>query len=341
MKSRKLFLALLLISSVSLAVSGGRSASRPKRGRQLTLRQKRGRQLTPRRTYTQGNIVELDLSYDFSVPGKTHRLRFVVVLPRTMPDRQNILSTKYSPKPSRIFNENGNRYAEFVFVKPNRRVKIEISIKAELFRYDLFTARKKRARDRHEDHQLRDFLRHEKYIEKDHDQIQEIANGIEGQTEMDIVTNIYDYVIDNMEYTIPSKRNRGAVKALQSGKGDCTEYADLFVAICRAKNIPARVATGYTVGFSSTSLKHNWVEVYLQEYGWVPFDPSTGDIKNAIIRGRVFSSMRPVYLYLSHIRNDEVLGNYSFGMYRYRGDKPRLRESVEFKRSAPPIPKIR
>jgi transglutaminase-like putative cysteine protease len=331
MKSRKLFLALLLISLVSQAVSGGRSAPR----------QKRGRQLTPRRTYIQSNIVELDLSYDFSVPGKTHRLSFIVVLPRTMPDRQNILSTNYSPKPSRIFNENGNRYAEFVFVKPNRRVKIEISIKAELFRYDLLTARKKRERDRHEDHQLRDFLRQEKYIEKDHDQIQEVANGIEGQTEMDIVTNIYDYVIDNMEYAMPSEKNRGAVKALQSAKGDCTEYADLFVAICRAKNIPARVTTGYMVGLNSTSSKHNWVEVYLQEYGWVPFDPSTGDIKNAIIRGRVFSSMRPVYIYLSYIRNDEVLGNYSFCMYRYRGDKPRLRESIEFKRSAPPIPKIR
>lgn len=331
MKSRKLLLASLLISSVSLAVSGGRSAPR----------QKRGRRLTPRQTYIQGNIVELDLSYDFSVLGKTHRLSFIVLLPRTIPDRQNILSTNYSPKPSRIFNENGNRYAEFVFVKPDRRVKIEISIKAELFRYGLLTARKKHERDRHEDQQLRDFLRQEKYIEKDNDQIQEIANGIEGQTEMDIVINIYDYVIDNMEYAMPSKKNRGAVKALQSGKGDCTEYADLFVAICRAKNIPARVATGYTVGFNSTSSKHNWAEVYLQEYGWVPFDPSKGDIKNAIIRGRVFSSMRPAYIYLSHIRNDEVLGNYNFGMYRYWGDKPRLKESIEFKRTAPPIPKIR
>jgi transglutaminase-like putative cysteine protease len=248
-----------------------------------------------------------------------------------MPDRQNILSTNYSPKPSRIFNENGNRYAEFVFVKPNRRVKIEISIKAELFRYDLLTARKKRERDRHEDHQLRDFLRQEKYIEKDHDQIQEIANGIEGQTEMDIVKNIYDYVIDNMEYAMPSKKNRGAVKALQSGKGDCTEYADLFVAVCRAKNIPARVVTGYTVGVDPTSSKHNWAEVYLQEHGWVPFDPSTGDIENAIIRGRVFSSMRPAYIYLSYIRNDEVLRNYNFSLYRYWGDRPRLRESIEFK----------
>jgi hypothetical protein len=151
------------------------------------------------------------------------------------------------------------------------------------------------------------------------------------------VKNIYDYVIDNMEYTMPSKRNRGAVKALQSGKGDCTEYADLFVAICRAKNIPARVVTGYTVGVDPTSSKHNWAEVYLQEYGWVPFDPSTGDIENAIIRNRAFGRMRPAYIYLSYIRNNEVLRNYNFSLYRYWGDRVRFKDSIEFKRPASPL----
>jgi transglutaminase-like putative cysteine protease len=271
------------------------------------------------------------------VPGETHRMNFIVVLPKTIPDKQSILSINYSPKPSRIFHENGNRYAEFVFIEPNRQVEIEINIRAELFRYDLLTARKKRKKNHPQDYQLKAFLKQEKHIEKDHYQIQEIADGIEGQTEIDIVKNIYDYVIDNMEYTMPSKRNRGAVKALQSGKGDCTEYADLFVAICRAKNIPARVVTGYTVGVDPTSSKHNWAEVYLQEYGWVPFDPSTGDIENAIIRNRAFGRMRPAYIYLSYIRNNEVLRNYNFSLYRYWGDRVRFKDSIEFKRPASPL----
>ncbi|MCH8120941.1 MAG: transglutaminase domain-containing protein [Planctomycetes bacterium] len=320
---RRLFLMLLFISSVYPADAGGR----------LIPRQRREHLLTRRNASVQSKIiVEFDLSYDFSSPGETHRINFIVVLPKTIPDRQSILSIKYSPKPSRIFHKNGNRYAEFVFIKPSRQVEIEINIRAELFRYDLLTARKKRKKDRPQDYQFKAFLKQEKHIEKDHYQIQEIADGIEGQTEIDIVKNIYDYVIDNMEYTIrSSRRGRGAVKALQSGKGDCTEYADLLVAICRAKNIPASVVTGYTVGVDPTSSKHNWAEVYLQEYGWVPFDPSTGDIENAIIRDRAFGRMRPAYIYLSYIRNDEVLHNYNFSLYRYWGDRVRFKDSIEFK----------
>jgi transglutaminase-like putative cysteine protease len=285
----------------------------------------------------QNNTVECDLSYDFFAPGETFRISFIVILPQTIPGKQRILSIKYSPKPSRFFHENGNRYAEYVFVKPERRMKVEIIIRAELLRYDLLTAREKREQDLFEGPELEYFLKQERYIEKDDRQIQQIAESIEGQTEVSIVKNIYNYVIDNLEYTLHGKKDWGAVKALQRKKGDCTEYSDVFVAICRAKNIPARVVTGYTMRFDTDSSKHNWVEVYLQKYGWVPFDPSGGDVENFIFRNRAFDRMRPVYLYLTNIRNDEVLGNYHFARYTYWGDRTRLTDSIEFKYSSPPF----
>jgi transglutaminase-like putative cysteine protease len=322
MKLRKLFLASLLISSVSLADINNRNMLR-------------------QRKETQNNTVDLDLSYDFFVPGETFRISLIVILPQTIPGKQKILSIKYSPKPSRFFHENGNRYAEFVFVKPERRMKVEIIIRAELLRYDLLTAREKREQDLFEGPGLEDFLKQEKHIEKDDPQIQEIAESIEGQTEVSIVKNIYNYVIDNLEYTLHGKKDWGAVKALQQKKGDCTEYADLFVAICRAKNIPSRVVTGYTMRFDSESSKHNWAEVYLQKYGWVPFDPSGGDVKSFIFRNRAFDRMRPVYLYLTNVRNDEVLGNYHFARYTYWGDRARLKDSIEFKQPPPPFQKTR
>ncbi len=43
--------------------------------------------------------------------------------------------------------------------------------------------------------------------------------------------------------------------------------------------------------------------------------------------------MRPVYIYFSHIRNDPVLKNHSFGTFRYWGDKVKLKDSIEFKSS--------
>ena len=348
----------MLISSVSPADVIGRNM----------LWQRKEYQLRPQKKTIQNNTVEFDLSYDFFVPGETFRIRFIVVLPQTIPGRQKILSIKCSPKPSRFFRENGNRYAEFVFVKPDKRMKVEISIKAELLRYDLLIAREKREQDLFEGPDLEDFLKQEKYIEKDHPQIQQIAEGIKGQIEEDIVKNIYNYVIDNLEYTLHGKKDWGAVKALQQQKGDCSEYSDLFVAICRAKNIPARVVTGYTVRFDDISpspsvhseglgssrpvfaarhpaddgrdsSKHNWVEVYLQKYGWIPFDPSRGDVENIIFRDRAFGRMNPVYIYLTNIRNDEVLDNYHFARYTYWGDRTRLTDSIEFKQPSLPFQK--
>ena len=89
------------------------------------------------------NDVEMHLCYDFFVPGKTNKIKFVVALPKTIPDRQKVREIEFFPKPSREFSSNsGNQYAEFVFSEPKRRFEVEIHVKAELFRYDLSTARK-------------------------------------------------------------------------------------------------------------------------------------------------------------------------------------------------------
>ena len=278
----------------------------------------------------QSNRVELDLSYDLLVLGKTTKISFVTLVPQTIPNRQTISHINYSPKPSRIFSRNGNQYAEFVFVNPKRYVKIKIQVKAELFEYTIITAIEKAKKTPANNLELVQFLKHEKYIEKDDPRIQEAANDIEGRADLEKVLNIYDYVTDNMEYSTVNKKALGAVNALIQGKGDCTEYSDLFVALCRAKNIPARVITGYRVDRNSTSPKHNWVEVYLQKYGWVPFDPSNGDVGNVPGKSRVLNT-GPVYFYYSHIRNDEVLDNFNFYVYKYTGDKPIFGESIKFK----------
>ena len=321
MNLRRLFLISSLIISVSIVNAIGRSV--PEKARHLKL----GHWGTP----AKNNVVEFDLSYNFYVRGETSRISFIVNLPQSIPDRQEIQSIKYSRKPSRIFHQNGNRYAEFVIINPDRYIEIKISIKAELFRYDLLTAQEKYKNYQSQDSGFTEFLKQEENIEKDHEQIQRIAESIKGQTETEIVKKTYDYVIDNLDYIVNGSKVLGAVGALEQGKGDCSEYSDLFVTLCRAKNIPARVATGYTVRADADKSKHNWAEVYLQQFGWVPFDPSWGDMKNVAIRNKVFSRLRPVYIYFSHIRNDEVLRNYQFFRYTYRGERVKFSDSIEFK----------
>ncbi|MFC1636924.1 hypothetical protein ACFL5Z_19040, partial [Planctomycetota bacterium] len=208
MKLRQLFMVLLLISSVSVAVSGNRFSSRQARRRPSAFQQ----------AYHQSSTVELEQSYDFTMSSETHRIRFIVPLPQSIPDRQKILSIGYNPKPSRIIEDNGKRYAEFVFNQPEEQIKVSIRVRAELFRYDLITAMKNRKNAPPEEEDLEDYLKQERFIEKDHDRIQEIAGGIESRTEVDLVLNIYDYVLDHMKYTTPSKRSQGAVNALKRGE---------------------------------------------------------------------------------------------------------------------------
>jgi hypothetical protein len=286
----------------------------------------RAQQRKPQKpNYTKTNKVKLDLCYDFSVPGKTSKIKFIVALPKTMPYRQRIYDITYSPEPSRIFSKNENDYAEFLFVNPKKQLKVEISVKARLFRYDLSIARKKHKENPPKDPNLSNFLKQEAYLEKDAPEVQQIAKTIKGQTQAAVIKNIHNYVINNMEYGGYNPKSLGALKAAQQKKGDCSEYADLFVALCRAKELPARVVSGYTTE-STLTPKHAWAEVYFQRYGWVPFDPTWADIKYK--SARQFHYLKSVYIYLTHIRSDEVGYYYR---YSYWGDKIEVKDSITFK----------
>jgi len=277
--------------------------------------------------YSKISKVEMSICYDFTVPGKTSKIQLIVALPKTMPDRQRIYDVNCSPEPTRLFSENQNDYAEFLFTNPEKQFKVQVNIKARLFRYDLSIARKKHSKNPPPDPNSDNFLKHEKYIEKDEPKIQQIAKDIKGNNKAALIKNIHDYVIKNMDYSL-NKADLGALAAAEQKRGDCSEYADLFVAICRAKNIPARVAIGYTTE-PALIPRHAWAEVYMRKYGWVPFDPTWADVK--FKSARQFHYLKSVYIYLTHIRQDPVLNGGAFASCRYWGDPPRIKDSAEFK----------
>lgn len=68
------------------------------------------------------------------------------------------------------------------------------------------------------------------------------------------VEEIYDWVREKVEYKEGDLK--GALAALKDGTGDCEELSSLFIAICRAKDIPAR--TVWVPG-------HCYAEFYLED----------------------------------------------------------------------------
>ena len=86
---------------------------------------------------------------------------------------------------------------------------------------------------------------------------------------------IFGWVAKNMRYQRKVGR-RGADEALRQLRGDSGQFADLFVALCRAVQVPARPVYGFAAGSNNQMEKHAWAEFYLPQHGWIPVDPSYG-----------------------------------------------------------------
>ena len=274
--------------------------------------------------------VKCIFSYTISVPGETFSIRMIAQIPESIPNIQKINSVDFSVKPRRYFSRNGTKYAEIVISNPGKIEKIKMTVSAELFRYDLQTALGNKNKNQLQEEDFEEYLKDENFIEATDSQVREIARSIKGTSEIDIVRNIYNYVIDNMEYHMQGKKDRGALYAIKHKKGDCSEYSDLFVALCRAKKIPARVISGISVQEETKTARHNWAEVYFKDIGWVPFDPSKGDVRSTLLREKLFDNLEPAYIHFSNIRNDITLENYHFCIFSYFGDQIRISDFIKF-----------
>jgi transglutaminase-like putative cysteine protease len=118
-------------------------------------------------------------------------------------------------------------------------------------------------------------LQPEKYIESDHPDIRRTADNLRQADPMKTINAMFRWVAGHVRYSGYAAEDRGALYALKHKKGDCTEYTDLFVALCRANGIPARRIGGYICPESAV-LKapgfHNWGEFYVNG-AWQIADP--------------------------------------------------------------------
>jgi transglutaminase-like putative cysteine protease len=67
-----------------------------------------------------------------------------------------------------------------------------------------------------------------------------------------------------------------SVYALEAGQADCGQQTLLLLALLRLNGIPARWQSGMIFSEGDYSNIHDWGQVYLPPYGWVPLDLTTG-----------------------------------------------------------------
>jgi transglutaminase-like putative cysteine protease len=160
-------------------------------------------------------------------------------------------------------------------------------------------------------------LQPQKYIESGHPAIRRAAAELRESDARKTIKAVFGWVASQVRYSGYAAQDRGALYALKNKKGDCTEYMDLFVALCRANDLPARRIGGYICPENAV-LKardyHNWGEFYL-DGTWQIADP----------QNNVLMQNQSDYIAMRIIRatGDNPLGTYN--RFRFKGEGLKVR----------------
>lgn len=111
--------------------------------------------------------------------------------------------------------------------------------------------------------------------------------------------------------------------SLENMHGDCGIVSLLFITMCRYNGIPAKWESGWMLHPGDVGL-HDWSEIYLEPYGWIPVDQSFGlsNFDNPALR----------YFYLGSMDGYRLIVNEDYS-HEFEPKKQHFRsETVDFQR---------
>lgn len=118
---------------------------------------------------------------------------------------------------------------------------------------------------------------------------------------------IFYWVDENLRWTpeeeyclIPNLSLHGFTR----GKGDCGVAAMLYITLCRIAGVPARWQSGWTTNPVGWNM-HDWAEIYVEPWGWLPVDASYGRQKHDDPAIRDF--------YFGHADSHRLIVNLDYG----------------------------
>lgn len=248
--------------------------------------------------------------------GKPDKQNLWVALIRDIPPYQKVLSQKISPNSyTLVTDEYANQYVEFDFSNHPAgtiiTVDIEYRVAVNELAYDLSNC---------EGELPNEFTQPELHIESANPQIQSLSKDLSKRkkTTCEQVRAFYDYAGDTLIYTY-NQNDWGAQATLGKMGADCTEYADLTIALSRAAGIPARYYEGLLYLEQQTAdlakTEHAWVDVYLPGSGWVAMDPTLG--RALANRNTYFAHYTPNHIIVTTGRNPSTLRGASYWTHLY------------------------
>ncbi|TRO97189.1 transglutaminase family protein [Glycocaulis profundi] len=110
--------------------------------------------------------------------------------------------------------------------------------------------------------------------------IRAFAAGFAGGSRLDAMHRLMGAVHERIGFdTGATDAWNTAADAFALGRGVCQDHAHVFIAAARWLGVPARYVSGHmrrSDGQVDQDAAHAWAEAYIEDLGWVGFDPANG-----------------------------------------------------------------
>lgn len=102
----------------------------------------------------------------------------------------------------------------------------------------------------------------------------------QGGTSLDKLHRLNHALFQRLTFE-PGRTGTGtsAAAAFAAGHGVCQDFVHIFLAVARSAGLPARYVSGHLFrrdGEARQSAGHAWAEAWVEDLGWVAFDPTNG-----------------------------------------------------------------
>src|SRR3989344_5068054 len=230
-----------------------------------------------------GEFQVFDFKLNFHLDNETDKpiTKEVAIPPDTSTQRMFYESMDPIPFNSKI--DNDGNWIILYELQPSQKLDISVSGSSQLFASP-------RKLFNHNGEDLAKYLLPTTYWQSDNEKVLKIAKTLGAPKD------IYDYVVKSLSYNYEKiddvYKRKGAVGTIENPADSlCMEFTDLFIALSRAKGIPAREINGFAHSQNSkleplslvTDILHAWPEYWDENTAaWVPVDPTWGNTTGGV-----------------------------------------------------------